>query len=59
MCPAYIAGLIGLGDRKSVQPMAARAAGVNYDQLHHFGLLLVFGHRVKLAVQSRHLPERI
>ncbi|MER9444927.1 IS701 family transposase [Mesorhizobium sp. M0340] len=36
MCPAYIAGLIGLGDRKSVQPMAARHAGVNYDQLHHF-----------------------
>jgi SRSO17 transposase len=23
MCPAYIAGLIGPGDRKSVQPMAA------------------------------------
>ena len=36
MCPAYIAGLIGLGDRKSIQPMAARDAGVNYDQLHHF-----------------------
>ena len=36
MCPAYIAGLIGPGDRKSVQPMAARDAIVNYDQLHHF-----------------------
>jgi hypothetical protein len=24
LCPAYIAGLIGPGDRKSVQPMAAR-----------------------------------
>ena len=36
MCPAYIAGLIGPGDRKSVQPMAARAEVVNYDQLHHF-----------------------
>ena len=24
MCPAYVAGLIGPGDRKSVQPMAAR-----------------------------------
>jgi SRSO17 transposase len=22
MCPAYVAGLIGPGDRKSVQPMA-------------------------------------
>jgi len=36
MCPAYIAGLIGPGDRKSVQPMAARAGEVGYDQLHHF-----------------------
>ena len=36
MCPRYIAGLIGPGDRKSVQPMAARAGDVGYDQLHHF-----------------------
>jgi SRSO17 transposase len=36
MCPAYIAGLIGAGDRKSVQPMAAREGAVGYDQLHHF-----------------------
>ena len=36
MCPAYIAGLIGAGDRKSVQPMAARDGEVGYDQLHHF-----------------------
>ena len=36
MCPLYIAGLIGPGDRKSVQPMAARAGDVGYDQLHHF-----------------------
>jgi len=36
MRPAYIAGLIGPGDRKSVQPMATRAAEVSYDQLHHF-----------------------
>ena len=26
----------GPGDRKSVQPMAARAAEVGYDQLHYF-----------------------
>jgi SRSO17 transposase len=26
MCPLYISGLIGPGDRKSVQPMAARLA---------------------------------
>ena len=36
MCPVYVAGLIGPGDRKSVQPMAARAGEVGYDQLHHF-----------------------
>lgn len=36
MCPLYIAGLIGPGDRKSVQPMAARSGDVGYDQLHHF-----------------------
>ena len=36
MCPAYIAGLIGAGDRKSVQPMAARDGEVGYDQLHHY-----------------------
>ena len=36
MCPAYVAGLIGPGDRKSVQPIAARDSGVSYDQLHHF-----------------------
>lgn len=36
MCPAYVEGLIGPGDRKSVQPMAMRAPGIGYDQLHHF-----------------------
>ena len=36
MCPAYVAGLIGPGDRKSVQPMAARLVPGGYDQLHHF-----------------------
>ena len=36
ICPAYVAGLIGAGDRKSVQPMAARDGEVGYDQLHHF-----------------------
>jgi len=35
MCPAYIAGLIGPGDRKSMRPMAARD-DVSYDRLHHF-----------------------
>jgi SRSO17 transposase len=36
MCPLYLAGLIGPGDRKSVQPMATRFAPGDYDQLHHF-----------------------
>ena len=36
MCPLYVAGLIGPGDRKSIQPMAERFAPGDYDQLHHF-----------------------
>lgn len=36
MCPAYIAGLIGPGDRKSIQPMGARSEAIPYDRLHHF-----------------------
>ena len=36
MCPLYVTGLIGPGDRKSVQAMAARLAPGDYDQLHHF-----------------------
>ena len=36
MCPLYVAGLIGPGDRKSVGPMAERMAPGDYDQLHHF-----------------------
>ena len=36
MCPLYVMGLIGPGDRKSVQPMAERLAPGDYDQLHHF-----------------------
>jgi SRSO17 transposase len=36
MCPLYIVGLIGPGARKSLQPIAARVAPADYDQLHHF-----------------------
>src|SRR5450631_4397793 len=36
MCPLYLSGLIGPGDRKSVQPMAERFAPGDDDQLHHF-----------------------
>src|SRR5260370_11272893 len=36
MCPLYVSGLIGPGDRKSIAPMAERLAHGDYDQLHHF-----------------------
>jgi SRSO17 transposase len=36
MCPLYVAGLIGPGDGKSVQPMAERLGPGEYDRLHHF-----------------------
>lgn len=36
MCPLYVSGLIGPGDRKSIQPMAERFAVGDYDQMHHF-----------------------
>src|SRR3979409_2703645 len=36
MCPLYVAGLIGPGDRKSVAPIAERFAPGGYDRLHHF-----------------------
>jgi SRSO17 transposase len=36
MCPLYVSGLIGPGDRKSIQPMARRLAPPECDQLHHF-----------------------
>jgi SRSO17 transposase len=32
----YVSGLIGPGDRKSIQPMAKRLALGECDQLHHF-----------------------
>src|SRR2546430_17643047 len=36
MCPLYVSGLIGPGDRMSIQPMAERLALGDYNQLHHF-----------------------
>src|SRR6266571_5999556 len=44
MCPLYVAGLIGPGERKSIQPMAERLVPGDYDQLHHL-LLLASGMR--------------
>lgn len=36
MGAAYIVRLMGLGDRKSVQPMAARNVNASYNRLHDF-----------------------
>ncbi len=36
MCPLYISGLIGPGERKSMEPIAERVAAGRYDRLHHF-----------------------
>ena len=36
MCPLYVAGLIGPGERKSVQPIAERLGLPSHDALHHF-----------------------
>jgi len=36
MCPLYVAGLIGPGERKSIQPMAERLGLPSHDGLHHF-----------------------
>ena len=35
MCQLYVSGLIGPGDRKSIQPMAEWPGFGEYDQLHH------------------------
>ncbi|HEX6013754.1 MAG TPA: IS701 family transposase [Geminicoccaceae bacterium] len=34
--PVYLPGLLGPGERKSLQPMAARLGQKGHDQLHHF-----------------------
>lgn len=36
MCPLYVAGLIGPGERKSVRLIALRMPAADYDQLDHF-----------------------
>ena len=61
MCPLYISGLIGPGDRKSVQQMAARLAPGEYDQLHHFiadGLWDAAPLEAELLVQADRLVGR-
>src|SRR3974377_1431357 len=36
MWPRYVSGVVGPGDRKSIQPMAERLALGDYNQWHHF-----------------------
>lgn len=55
MCPVYISGLIGPGDRKSIEPMAERLAPDHYDRLHHFisdGIWDASPLETELAVQA-------
>ncbi|RUX11506.1 transposase, partial [Mesorhizobium sp. M2A.F.Ca.ET.037.01.1.1] len=58
MCPVYISGLIGPGDRKSIEPMAERLAPDRYDRLHHFisdGIWDAGPLEAELAVQADRL----
>ncbi len=58
MCPLYVAGLIGPGERKSVGPMAERLAPGDYDQLHHFvssGVWNAAPLEEELAIQANRL----
>src|SRR5215213_5752172 len=65
MCPLYVAGLIGPGERKSLQPIAARLAPADYDQLHHFVAVGPWDHtplETELLVQADRLiggPEAV
>jgi len=55
MCPVYVSGLIGPGDRKSIEPMAERLAPDRYDRLHHFisdGIWEAGPLEAELAVQA-------
>ena len=47
MCPAYIAGLIGPGDRKSIQPMAGGDDGLWAEDIKKFMLLTGSSQRKK------------
>ena len=46
MCPLYVSGLIGPGDRKSAQQMAKRLAIGACGQLHHFIAVGVWAQRL-------------
>jgi hypothetical protein len=57
MCPLYVSGLIGPGDRKSNQPTAERLALGEYDRLRHFiadGVWDARPVKTELLVQALH-----
>ncbi len=58
MCPLYVAGLIGPGDRKSIGPLAERLVPGEYDRLHHFvssGMWEAGPLEEELAIQANRL----
>lgn len=59
MCPLYVSGLIGPGDRKSVEPMAARLAPDRYDRLHHFISSGVWDHQPLADELARQAEARV
>src|SRR2546426_1678992 len=59
MCPLYVAGLIGPGDRQSGPPMAKRLAPGDHDQQHHFVAAGGWGTaplEAELLIQADRLP---
>ncbi|MGZ9718383.1 transposase [Rhizobium miluonense] len=58
MCPVYISGLIGPGDRKSIEPMAERLALDHYDR-RIISSRMGFGMLVLLRRNWRYRPTRL
>jgi hypothetical protein len=54
MCLLYVAGPIGLRERKSPQPIATRVAPTGYDQLHHF---VAVGRRDEAPLEAELLTQ--
>ena len=58
MCPLYVSGLIGPGDRKTIAPMAKRLALGECDQLHHFIAAGVWDARMQRLWRQNCLSKR-
>lgn len=52
VCPLYVSGLIGPGDRKSIAPMAKRLALGECDQLVGGGFINGLGHTASINSSS-------